>query len=211
MDDRYPNIPWLKLFVSGFIAGLTWSSASLLLGIPELIRMLSDIESRHKFTELMWKLPLFLVGFSILFACLCMIFIAYYRFYWVRVLVLTTFILLFAPQFLILIFMPYVGVWGFIFHPLDLPLWVNVIVVGIYAVFLYWWTKIPYGLFIKYNAILKLVQWTKKLAGETTENRKKLREILDEGLSASRKKRRKARKEKRVEKRKQKKQAASTG
>ena len=107
--------------------------------------------------------------------------------------------------------MPYVGVWGFIFHPLDLPLWVNVIVVGIYAVFLYWWTKIPYGLFIKYNAILKLVQWTKKLAGETTENRKKLREILDEGLSASRKKRRKARKEKRVEKRKQKKQAASTG
>ena len=107
--------------------------------------------------------------------------------------------------------MPYVGVWGFIFHPLDLPLWVNVIVVGIYAVFLYWWTKIPYGLFIKYNAILKLVQWTKKLAGETTENRKKLREILDEGLSASRKKRRKARKEKRVEKRKQKKRAGATG
>ena len=109
MDDRYPNIPWLKIFLSGFTVGLKWSAASLLFGIPELIRMLSDIESWHKFAELMWKLPLFLAGFSILFACLCMIFIAYYRFYWVRVLVLTTFILLFAPQFLILIFMPYVG------------------------------------------------------------------------------------------------------
>ena len=69
----------------------------------------------------------------------------------------------------------------------------------------------PYGLFVKYNVILKLAQWTKKLAGETTENRKKLQEILDEGFSASRKKRRKARKEKRVKKRKQKKRTGSTG
>ncbi|MCS5629669.1 MAG: hypothetical protein NZ744_02480 [Pirellulaceae bacterium] len=173
--------------------------------------MLSDIESWHKFAELMWKLPLFLFAFSILFASLGMTLIAYYRFYWMRILVLTTFILFFAPHFLILIFMPYVGVWGFIFHPLDLPLWGNVIVLGIYAVFLYWWSKIPYGLFIKYNVIRKLVQWTKKLAGENTENRKKLQEILDEGFSASRKKRRKARKKKRVEKRKQKKRTEPTG
>ncbi|MBT4845038.1 MAG: hypothetical protein HON92_06345 [Planctomycetaceae bacterium] len=205
MDDRYPNIPWLKIFLSGFTVGLKWSAASLLFGIPELIRMLSDIESWHKFAELMWKLPLFLAGFSILFACAGIILIAYYRFYWMRILVITTFILFFAVQILPLIFMPYVGVWGFIFHPLDLPLWGNVIVVGIYAVFLYWWSKIPYGLFIKYNVIRKLAQWTKKLAGETTANRKKLQEILDEGFTASRKKRRKAGKEKRVDKRKQKK------
>ena len=78
---------------------------------------------------------------------------------------------------------------------------------GIYAVFLYWWSKIPYGLFIKYNVIRQLAQWTKKLAGETTKNREKLQEILDEGFSASRKKRRQARKEKR----KQKKRAGATG
>ena len=208
MDDHYPNIPWLKIFLSGFMAGLIWSSASLLLGIPELVRMLSDIESWPEFVDLAWKLPLFLVAFSILFACLGIILIAYYRFYWMRVLVITIFVLFFSVHVLSLIFLPYVGVWGFIFHPLDLPLWGNVFVVGIYAVFLYWWSKIPYGLFIKYNVIRKLVQWTKKLAGETTENRRKLQEVLDEGFSASRKKRRQARKEKRVEKRKQKKRAA---
>ena len=153
----------------------------------------------------MWKLPLFLVGFSTFFACLCMILIAYYRFYWMRILVLSTFILFFAVQILPLIFMPYIGVWGLIFHPLDLPVWGNVIVVGLYAAFIYWWSRIPYGMFIKYNVIRQLTQWIKKIASETTENRKKLQEVLDEGLSGSRKKRRQARKKKRVEKRKQKK------
>jgi hypothetical protein len=211
MDDHFPNIPWLKIFLSGFMAGLKWSAASLLLGIPELVRMLSDIESWPKFVELIWKLPMFLVAFSILFACLGIILFAYYRFYWMRILVITIFVLFFSVQILPLIFLPYVGVWGFIFHPLDLPLWGNVIIVGLYAVFLYWWSKIPYGLFIKYNVIRQLAQWTKNLAGETTKNREKLQEILDEGFSASRKKRRKARKEKRAEQRKQKKRAGSMG
>lgn len=210
MDNQYPNIPWLKLFASGFIGGLIWSSASLLLGIPELIRMLSDIESWHKFTELLWKLPLFIVGFSILFACLCMCFIAYYRFYWVRILVLTAFILFSAVPILSIIFLPYIGAWGLVFDPPNLPVWGYVTVVGLYSLFLYWWSKMPYGLFVKYNVIRRLAQWTQQMAGNTTANRAKLQEIIDEGFSASRKKRRKIRKAKRDEKRKQKKQTKPT-
>ena len=207
MDDRHPNIPWIKIFFAGFVQGLIWSVASLLLGIPELIRMLSDIESWPKFFDLMWQLPLFLVGFSTLFACLAITMIAYYRFYWMRILVLTTFVLFFSVQILLLIFLPYAGIWGFIFHPLDLPVWGNVIVVGLYAAFIFWWSRIPYGLFIKYNVIGKLVGWIHKTAGETAGNRKRLQEILNDGISGSRKKRRQARKEKRAEKRHRKNQA----
>lgn len=138
---------------------------------------------------------------------MCIILIAYYRFFWMRVLVLVTFVLFFAIQILPIIFLPYIGVWGLIFHPLDLPLWGNTIVVLFYAVFIYWWSKMPYGLFVKYNVIRKLAHWINKLASETTENRKKLQEVLDEGISGSRKKRKKARKGKRADKRKRKKQA----
>ncbi len=138
---------------------------------------------------------------------MCIILIAYYRFFWMRVLVLVTFVLFFAIQILPIIFLPYIGVWRLIFHPLDLPLWGNTIVVLFYAVFIYWWSKMPYGLFVKYNVIRKLAHWINKLASETTENRKKLQEVLDEGISGSRKKRKKARKGKRADKRKRKKQA----
>ena len=178
MDDDQQDVPWLKILGSGFIAGIKWVGVSLLVELPILAGMVMDLVSLQKGIRLAIGIPLIAVGMGILVALLGVIYIAYLKYRWMRLIVLTAFVLFFGVHIMMLVLIPYAMIYGFIFQPPNVPLPVFLVIIGLYAAFMYWWTRIQYGLFIKYNVIAKITGWIVRTANESKACRQTLRKYL---------------------------------
>lgn len=177
MNDDYPDIPWLKIIGSGFWHGMKWAGVSMLVGIPAMFFRIDQltVETCIRF---LFGVSVLVMGLAGLVAFLAVSHFAYYRYRWMRVLVMTVFVLFFGLQILPLLLAPYLMIWGLIVSPPSWSLLVAVIF-ALYGLFLYWWTKkVIYNLFVKYNVIGKLAGWIMRTANETEEYRKQLKKSL---------------------------------
>ncbi len=182
MDDDQLDVPWLKIIAEGFLVGSKWVVVSLVAELPVLFGMIFGLVSVEEGVRMAVGILACVAGMGVLFAVLGTIYVAYYKYRWARYLVLTAFVLFFGLPIMTLVLAPYAAIWGFIFQPLDISWPAQVLVVGGYAAFMYWWTRVQYEVFIEYNALSRLWGWISKTANETSNHRLKLRKLIARGL-----------------------------
>lgn len=189
MNDEPVDVPWLQIMAEGFIVGAKWAGVSLLAELPILIGMIFGLVSVEEGVRLAVSILLCVVGMGVLIALLGTIYISYFKYRWARFLVLSTFVLFFAVQVMPIVVLPYVILVLMFVQPLDIPLWGQFVVIGLYCAFMYWWTKTQYVVFIKFNVISKIMGWIMKITNQTGEHRQKLRQKLRKMLEKSKSKR----------------------
>ena len=179
MKETAIDVPWLKVFATGFKHGIKWGLASLLFELPILLGMLLGITSKEQAIWMAWGIPSMVAGLGCLLALMTIIAVAYMKHRWFRYLALMFIVLFFGSQVMLLIFVPYVGIYGFIAQPPG-SAWGFCIAVSLYAFFLYWWSKIPIAMFIKAKVHARIWRWIVETANK--DNRKGLKKFIKEEL-----------------------------
>ena len=107
--------------------------------------------------------------------------VAYVKHRWFRYLALMIMVLFFGGPVMLLIFLPYVGIYLFVAQPPSTA-WDFCIAVSLYAFFLYWWSKISIAMFIKGKVHASIWRWIVKTANRDKANRKGLKKFIKEEL-----------------------------
>ena len=89
-----------------------------------------------------WGIPALVAGLGCLIALMGIVMVAYMKHRWFRYLALMFVVLFFGSQIMLLIFIPYVGIYGFVVQPPSTA-WVFCLYLALYLFFLYWWSKFP--------------------------------------------------------------------
>ena len=179
MKETPIDVPWLKVFATGFKHGIKWAGASLLFELPILLGMLLGLTSKEQGIRMAWGLPALIAGLGCLIALMGIIAVAYMKHRWFRYLALMIIVLFFGSQVMLLIFLPYVGIYGFIVDPPG-SAWGFSIAFSFIAFFLYWWSKIPIAMFIKAKVHGRIWRWIVETASK--DNRKGLKKFIKEEL-----------------------------
>ena len=117
MKETAIDVPWLKVFATGFKHGIKWGLASLLFELPILLGMLLGITSKEQAIWMAWGIPSLVAGLGCLLALMSIIAVAYMKHRWFRYLALMFIVLYFGSPVMLAIFLPYVGIYGFIAEP----------------------------------------------------------------------------------------------
>ncbi|MDP7206155.1 MAG: hypothetical protein QGH11_11320 [Pirellulaceae bacterium] len=181
MKDAPIDVPWLKVFATGFKHGIKWAGVSLLLELPVLLGMLLGITSKEQAIRMAWGIPALMAGLGCLIALMGIIAVAYMKHRWFRYLALMFIVFFFGSQVMLLIFMPYVGIYGFIVQPPS-TVWGFCIAISLYLFFLYWWSKIPIAIFVKAKVQVSIWKWIVMTANKDKANRKDLKKFIKEEL-----------------------------
>ena len=179
MKDAAIDVPWLKVFATGFKHGIKGAGVSLLFELPGLLGMLLGITSKEQAIRMAWGIPAVMAGLGGLIALMGIIAVAYMKHRWFRYLALLFIVLYFGSPVMLAIFLPYVGIYGFIAQPPG-SAWGFCIAVSLYAFFLYWWSKIPIAMFIKAKVHASIWRWIVETANK--DNRKGLKKFIKEEL-----------------------------
>ena len=179
MKETAIDVPWLKVFATGFKHGIKWGLASLLFELPILLGMLLGIMSKEQAIWMAWGISSLVAGLGCLLALIFIIAVAYMKHRWFRYLALMFIVLYFGSPVMLAIFLPYVAIYVFIAEPPG-SAWGFCIAVSLYAFFLYWWSKIPIALFIKAKVHASIWRWIVKTANK--DNRKRLKKFIREEL-----------------------------
>lgn len=180
MKETAIDVPWLLVFATGIKHGIKWGLAGLLLELPTLLGMLLGLTSKEQAIRMAWEIPAVVAGLGCLIALMGIIAVAYMKHRWFRYLALMFIVLFFGSQVMLLIFLPYVGIYGFIVDPPG-SAW-GFAGVSLYAFFLYWWSKIPIAMFIKFKVHVSIWRWIVKTANKDEANRKGLKKFIKEEL-----------------------------
>ena len=186
MKETPIDVPWLKVFSTGFKHGIKWAGAGLLCELPILIAMLLGLTSKEEAIRMAWTFPALIAGLGCLIALILIVVVAYMKHRWVRYLALFIMVLFFGSPVMLLIFLPYEPLYSFVvqLHRVGLPPpstgWGIRIAVSLYAFFLYWWSKIPIALFIKAKVHGRIWRWIVETANK--DNRKGLKKFIKEEL-----------------------------
>ena len=182
MKDAPIDVPWLKVFATGFKHGIKWAGVSLLFELPVLLGMLLGITSKEQAIRMAWGIPAVMAGLGCLVALMGIIAVAYMKHRWFRYLALMFIVLFFGSPVMLLIFLPPSGsIYGFIVDPPG-SAWGFCIAFSFIAFFLYWWSKIPIAMFIKFKVHVSIWRWIVKTANEDEANRKGLKKFIKEEL-----------------------------
>ena len=181
MKDAPIDVPWLKVFATGFKHGIKWAGVSLLFELPVLLGMLLGITSKEQAIRMAWGIPAVMAGLGCLIALMGIIAVAYMKHRWFRYLALMIMVLFFSSQVMLLIFMPYAGIYGFIVQPPSTA-WGFSIAISLYLFFLYWWSKIPIAIFVKAKVQVSIWKWIVVTANKDQANRKDLKKFIKEEL-----------------------------
>ena len=181
MKETAIDVPWLKVFATGFKHGIKWAGASLLFELPILISMLLGLTSKEQAIRAAWGIPALVAGLGCLLALMGIIAVAYMKHRWFRYLALMFIVLFFGSPVMLLIFLPYVGIYVFIAEPPG-SAWGFCIAGSLYAFFLYWWSKIPIAMFIKGKVHVSIWRWIVKTANSDSANKKALKKFIKEEL-----------------------------
>ena len=176
MDSHQPNVPWLRVFGAGFMAGLKWGVISLVAEVFILIEMLTS--GSKELLSMAIGVPLLLVALALLVALVGMAMFAYYRFRWMRFVALSALLLWLGVPCLILALAPYAFVFSWFFFPTGLGGVGYVVGLAVMAFVMYWVVKWEYAVFVEYNVIGKLFGWMARTANETGQNRLKLKKAI---------------------------------
>jgi hypothetical protein len=180
MNEPAIDVPWLKIFATGFKHGIKWAGVSLLFELPVLIVMLLGITSVEQAQRTAIGLVVVSAGLGCLVALCGIVAVAYMKHRWARYLTLIIMVLHFALPLTVVIFMPYVAI--FLVVQPTVMAWGEIIAISLYLFFLYWWSKIPIGLFIKARVHASLWKWIVKTAHNDTVNQKRLKKFIKEEL-----------------------------
>ena len=180
MKESPIDVPWLKVFATGFKHGIKWAGVSILFELPVLIFMLLGLTSKEQAIRMAWGIPALVAGLGCLVALLVIVVVAYMKHRWVRYLAMIIMVLFFSWPFMLLIFLPYVGIYVCVVQPPSTA-W-DCIAVSLYAFFLYWWSKIPIAMFIKGKVHASIWRWIVKTANKDKANKKDLKKFIKEEL-----------------------------
>ena len=181
MKELPIDVPWLKVFATGFKHGIKWAGVSLLVELPVLLSMIVGLTSKEQAIRMAWGIPALVAGMGCLIALIGIVAVAYMKHRWVRYIALIIMVLFFALQLTVFIFAPYVGIYGFAVHPPSTA-WGFYIAISLYLFFLYWWSKIPIGLFIKAKVHASVWRWIVETANKDKANKKDLKKFIKEEL-----------------------------
>ena len=181
MKDASIDVPWLKVFATGFKHGIKWAGVSLLFELPVLLGMLLGITSKEQAIRMAWGIPAVMAGLGCLVALMGTIAVAYMKHRWFRYLALMFIVFFFGSQVMLLIFMPYVGIYGFVVQPPSTA-WGFSIAISLYLFFVYWWSKIPIAIFVKAKVQVSIWKWIVVTANKNKANKKDLKKFLKEEL-----------------------------
>ena len=181
MKELPIDVPWLKVFATGFKHGIKWAGVSLLVELPVLLSMIVGLTSKEQAIRMAWGIPAVVAGLACLIALCGIVAVAYMKHRWVRYIALIIMVLFFALQLTVFIFAPYVGIYGFAVHPPSTA-WGFYIAISLYLFFLYWWSKIPIGLFIKAKVHASVWRWIVETANKDKANKKDLKKFIKEEL-----------------------------
>jgi hypothetical protein len=126
-------------------------------------------------------IPALAAGLGCLIALCGIVMVAYMKHRWFRYLALMFMVLFFGSQIMLLIILPYVGIYGFVVQPPS-PAWVFCLCLAPYLFFLYWWPKIPIAMFIKTRIHASIWRWIVKTANKDKANKKDLKKFIKEEL-----------------------------
>jgi hypothetical protein len=180
MKESPIDVPWLKVFATGFKHGIKWAGVSILFELPILLGMLLGLTSKEQATRMAWGIPAVVAGLGCLVALIGIVVVAYMKHRWVRYLALFIMVLFFSWPFMLLIFLPYVGIYVCVVQPPSTA-W-DCIAASVYAFFLYWWSKIPIAMFIKGKVHASIWRWIVKTANKDKANKKDLKKFIKEEL-----------------------------
>ena len=180
MNEPAIDVPWLKIFATGFKHGIKWAGVSLLFELPVLIVMLLGITSVEQAQRTAIGLVVVSAGLGCLVALCGIVAVAYMKHRWVRYIALIIMVLFFALPLTVMIFMPYVGI--FLVGLTTVMAWGDIIAISLYLFFLYWWSKIPIGLFIKAKVHASIWRWIVETANKDKANKKGLKKFIKEEL-----------------------------
>jgi len=180
MKELPIDVPWLKVFATGFKHGIKWAGVSLLVELPVLLSMIVGLTSKEQAIRMAWGIPAVVAGLACLIALCGIVAVAYMKHRWVRYIALIIMVLFFALPLTVMIFMPYVGI--FLVGLTTVMAWGDIIAISLYLFFLYWWSKIPIGLFIKAKVHASIWRWIVETANKDKANKKGLKKFIKEEL-----------------------------
>ena len=181
MKEPPIDVPWLKVFATGFKHGIKWAGVGVLCELPILIGMLLGLTSKEEAIEMAVGLPTWIAGLGCLIALIAIVVVAYMKYRWVRYLALFIMVLLVGYLVMLLIFLPYLPLYCFVKQPPTIG-WGFCIAVSLYAFFLYWWSKIPIAMFIKAKVHASIWRWIVETANSDSDNKKALKNFIKEEL-----------------------------
>ena len=76
MKETAIDVPWLKVFATGFKHGIKWAGASLLFELPILLGMLLGLTSKEQAIRMAWGIPALVAGLGCLLALMGIIAVA---------------------------------------------------------------------------------------------------------------------------------------